>query len=151
MQGQVDSRFKDEFVINGLNIILKRITLVMGYLEVQLFKKLDRKYGSEISGHFREKWMRFLDDCFILWNSTVPVDKLWEELNSIHPKIQFTMECSETQLPFLDVLVKLNDGRISTDIYFKPTDTRLYLNKTNQLQEEHNEYPSEYQQFVCIT
>ena len=38
------------------------------------------------------------------------------------------MECSDTQLPFLDVLVKLNDGRISTDIYFKPTDTHLYLN-----------------------
>ena len=72
--------------------------------------------------------MRFLDDCFILWNSTVPVDKLWEELNSIHPKIQFTMECCVTQLPFLDVLVKLNDGWISTDIYFKPTDTLFYLN-----------------------
>ena len=38
------------------------------------------------------------------------------------------MECSDTQLLFLDGLVKLNDGRISTDIYFKPTDTHLYLN-----------------------
>ena len=50
------------------------------------------------------------------------------ELNAIHPKIQFTMECSDKQLPFLDVLVILNEGKISTDIYFKPTDTQMYLN-----------------------
>ena len=99
---KVDSNFKDEFIINGLNIILKRnmfyldgkfyiqktgtamstkvgptyAILVMGCLEEQLLEKLDRKYGSEISGHFRKKWIRFLDDCFILWNSTIPVDKL---------------------------------------------------------------------------
>ena len=30
--------------------------------------------------------------------------------------------------PFLDVLVILNEGKISTDIYFKPTDTHMYLN-----------------------
>ena len=112
----------------GTKVAPTYATLAIGYLEEQLLEKLDRKYGSEISGHFREKRMRFLDDCFILWNSTVPVDKLWEELNSTHPKIQFTMECSDTQLPFLDVLVKLYDGRISTDIYFKSTDTHLYLN-----------------------
>ena len=69
-----------------------------------------------------------MDDCFILWNNAIPAETFWTELNSIHPKIQFTMECSNKQMPFLDILVKLHDGKISTDIYFKPTDTHLYLN-----------------------
>ena len=80
--------------------------------------------GLELPEYVGDKWRRFLDDCFILWNNTIPAETFWAELNSIHPKIQFRNK----QLPFLDVLVKLLEGKISTDIYFKPTDMHLYLN-----------------------
>ena len=42
----------------GTKVAPTYATLVMGYLEEQLLEKLDRKYGSEISGHFKEKWIR---------------------------------------------------------------------------------------------
>ena len=38
------------------------------------------------------------------------------------------MEVSEKEISFLDSLIKLQEGSISTDIYFKLTDTHLYLN-----------------------
>ena len=44
-------------------------------------------------------------------------------LNSLHSDIKFTAECSDKQLPVLDVLVK----KLKTDIYYKPTDSKQYL------------------------
>ena len=32
------------------------------------------------------------------------------------------MESSQQQLPFLDILIKLQDGFLQTDLYTKPTD-----------------------------
>ena len=81
--------------------------------------------------YVRNNWMRFSDDCFIIWNTSLlslPIERFCVELNSLHPKIQFTMEVSEKEISFLDVLIKLQEGFISTDIYFKPTDTHFYLN-----------------------
>ena len=48
-------------------------------------------------------------------------------LNSLHSDIKFTAECSDKQLPFLDVLVKKDGFKIETDIYYKPTDSKQYL------------------------
>ena len=73
-------------------------------------------------------WRRFLGDCFILGNNAIPEEMFWAELNSIYPNIQFTLECINKQMHLLDVLVKLYEGKISTDVYFKPIDTHLYLN-----------------------
>ena len=48
-------------------------------------------------------------------------------INSLHPDIRFTIECSDKQLPFLDVLVKKEGSKLETDIYYKPTDSKQYL------------------------
>ena len=45
----------------------------------------------------------------------------------MHPSINFTIEYSQKELPFLDVLVKKTGTNIDTDIYFKPTDSQQYL------------------------
>ena len=37
------------------------------------------------------------------------------------------MEHSSKELPFLDILIKNENGQIITDIYLKPTDTQQYL------------------------
>ena len=49
-------------------------------------------------------------------------------LNQLHPSIKFTQETSRTSLPFLDITVNLKDGQVTTDIYYKNTDTHQYLN-----------------------
>jgi hypothetical protein len=48
-------------------------------------------------------------------------------LNDLNPNIKFTLESSDTKLPFLDVLVIKEGTTLSTDIYYKPTDTHQYL------------------------
>ena len=49
-------------------------------------------------------------------------------LNKLHPDLKFTIEYSEENLPFLDILLIKTNNHISTDIYFKETDSMQYLN-----------------------
>lgn len=48
-------------------------------------------------------------------------------LNDLDPDIKFTLEKNSTEIPFLDVLVKKKNDKISTDIFYKSTDTHQYL------------------------
>ena len=41
-------------------------------------------------------------------------------LNSLHPDIKFTIECSGKPLSFL---VKKEGSKLETDIYYKPTES----------------------------
>ncbi|CAK9810876.1 hypothetical protein ANTPLA_LOCUS6713 [Anthophora plagiata] len=75
-------------------------------------------------------WLRYVDDTFIVWthgHNTLPT--FLNFLNSLHPKIQFTMETETNgQLPFLDVLItKKQDGSLGHQVYRKPTHTDRYL------------------------
>ena len=57
------------------------------------------------------------------------VTSFHEHLNSIDKNIQFTVEkMSSGQMPFLDVLLmREEDGTVSTSVYRKPTHTEQYL------------------------
>ena len=52
------------------------------------------------------------------------LEKYLQELNNFNPDLKFTYESNEKEIPFLDLKVKLNEGKISTDLYIKPTDRR---------------------------
>ncbi|BHF66536.1 hypothetical protein SprV_0200955500 [Sparganum proliferum] len=74
-------------------------------------------------------WRRYVDDTFVI----IEKDKLsgfQDLLNSIFPDIQFTREDEEDEkLPFLDVLVtRTPDGKLSTTMYRKATNTTQVLN-----------------------
>ena len=43
--------------------------------------------------------------------------------NKKHPPIKFTAEWSKTQINFLAVTLYLENEKIKTDLYVKPTDT----------------------------
>ncbi|OOZ57814.1 hypothetical protein [Solemya velum gill symbiont] len=150
----VESRFSTEFIAEAMEIILKNnsfifnsqhylqlvgtamgtkvaptyANLVMGFLEQKLYQRIEEQYQTETSKHIKKAWKRFLDDCFLYWN--LPAEQLkdfHDQLNSLHPAIQFTMEIGEEQIPFLDVLVKKRGSKITTDIYYKDTDNHQYL------------------------
>jgi hypothetical protein len=104
--------------------------------------KIEAKYM--INGSIPIKFMkRFLDDIFLIFTgSTVNLHKFFEELNTLHPTIKFTMshttprselqaqscECVETNsIPFLDTQCQIKEGRLITDLYRKPTDRNQYL------------------------
>ena len=44
-----------------------------------------------------------------------------ENLNQFHPNIKFTHESSTESIPFLDLRVKLSQGKLETDVHIKPT------------------------------
>ena len=73
-------------------------------------------------------WKRFIDDVFSIWtNSEENLERFLKELNGFHPSIKFTFEKSKMKVNFLDVVIKIKNGRLSTDFYSKPVDSHQYL------------------------
>ena len=69
-----------------------------------------------------------MDDCYtVLRKSQISPEELLLTLNSINSSIQFTMEDSKDQIPFLDILIKRNKNGIWMYLYHKPTDTQRCL------------------------
>ena len=63
-------------------------------------------------------WWHYIDDIFAILNhGKEALVQLVEELNHTHPTIKFTAEWSHENIPFLDTLVSLKDGAITTDQY----------------------------------
>ena len=88
-------------------------TLSMGYFEIKLYSVCTFKYGELLAEHIKENWNRFLDDCYtVLRSSQISPEELLLTLNSINPSIQFTMEYSKDQIPFLDILIKRSENGI---------------------------------------
>ena len=70
----------------------------------------------------------YIDDFFFIWTHGRNALELFKDhVNSFHESIKFTFEVSNHQIAFLDVLVKLDAGTISTSLYCKPTDKHLLL------------------------
>ncbi|CAC5412838.1 unnamed protein product [Mytilus coruscus] len=89
---------------------------------------MDHRYGNEFAIYIRQNWKRFLDDCFIIWNSDISLSDFHSELNSLNPQIRFTINRNVNKMPFLDILVLITeDNEIVTDIFSKDTDTHMYL------------------------
>ena len=60
---------------------------------------------------------RYIDDIFALWtHGEETLKEFIDDLNIAHSTIKFTSEWSYTQIPFLDTLVSVKDGALSTDL-----------------------------------
>ena len=65
-------------------------------------------------------YRRYVDDCFLLFKDQSHADLFLRFLNSKHGNIKFTMESeSHGKLPFLDVMVHREGGRLHTSVYRK--------------------------------
>ncbi|CAC5419811.1 unnamed protein product [Mytilus coruscus] len=112
----------------GTKVAPTYANLVMGYLEIQMYRRSQRKFGHLFYKFLMENWKKYIDDCFILWNHTLDMlMELKDLLNEINENIQFTMEYNSNKLPFLDILIIKNGTNIETDIFYKPTDSKQYL------------------------
>ena len=77
-------------------------------------------------------WLRYIDDIFCIWpHSLSQLDEFHQHINSAHPTLKFTYEVSPTSLSFLDTVITLNEGSLSSELYTKPTDTHNYLHYTS--------------------
>ena len=103
-------------------------TLTLGYLEEILYSKINEQFNSTTADNIKTTWKRFLDDCFIIWKETnLPLETFCTLLNDLDPDINFTMEESQHKISFLDILITHQGEKLSTDIFYKPTDTHQYL------------------------
>ena len=112
----------------GTKMAPKYATLVMGYLEKQLYGKYETTYGGVNKEGVMKKFKRFLDECFFPWNDNE--DKLngyHSLLNSLRKKIKFTVEKGDKELPFLDVLLYKKGTRQHTNMFYKEIDAHQYL------------------------
>ena len=151
---KIDQRFSKDFLIEATELILNNnvfafnrkhfhqvkgtamgtkmaptyATLVLGYLEEKLYEKVGEQFDMEFSVTLQHSWKRYLDDCFLIWNrNESDFSDLNQILNDLDPDIKFTWQKSSVEIPFLDVLVRKKDDKISTDIFYKNTDTHQYL------------------------
>ena len=103
-------------------------TLTVGYLKGKLYEQRASDFRPTFREEFENTWKRFLDDCFILWSkSKYDLQKFHSMLHNLPEDVHFTIESSKTELPFLDVMIRNIDGLVETDIFYKPTDSKLYL------------------------
>ena len=150
----IHKRFTKDFIIEGIKTILENnnfmfdgctynqvrgtamgtkfaptyATLVLAYLEEKLYTHLETD-NKEMAEYVKRNWKRFLDDCFMIWiNPEDDLTKFHDLINNLHQDIKFTIEKSKTHLPFLDILLLKYGTQLKTDIYFKVTDTKQYLN-----------------------
>lgn len=70
-------------------------------------------------------WARYVDDIFCIWTGTDRnLDQFLNYINSIHEKIQFTIEKeNNNSINFLDLTITKNSGKLNFSIYRKPTTT----------------------------
>jgi hypothetical protein len=57
----------------------------------------------------------------------MPLEHFYQILQELDPDINFTMQESDQSISFLDVFITHNGESLSTDVYYKPTDTHQYL------------------------
>ena len=84
--------------------------LSTGSFELTFYGICINEFGETLSHFILENWRRFLDDCKTPLNKTkTDLNRLLEILNSINPSIKFTVETSDKELPFLNILIKRNN------------------------------------------
>ena len=107
----------------GIKMAPTYANLFTGFLEEQLLEQTTLK---------PLVWLRFIDNIFFHWTfGPTKLQQFFDACNSFDPHIKFEQTISSSTIPFLDVQVILDNGKIKTDLYTKPTDTHQYLKWTS--------------------
>ena len=73
-------------------------------------------------------WFRYIDDIFFIWtHGKDKLEKFLDDLNIFDNNIKFTYESSKENVTFLDLIVKLSKGCLTTDLHITDTDRHQYL------------------------
>ena len=93
-------------------------------------------------GHLEQEWindssspliyLRYVDDIFCVFDARNDKHlEFMQFLNTRHPNLTFTCETGPTKLPFLDVMLEMNNGMPIFSVFRKETYTGLLLNFTS--------------------
>ena len=84
------------------------------------------------------KYFRYVDDCFVVFNSSNHVRFLIQRLKN-RSVLNFTYETMQgNKFNFLDIEMSVqHDGKIETSVYIKPTDKGIYPNFHSHIPEQY--------------
>ena len=104
-------------------------TLTLGYLERELYNKIERNFNNCIAENFRDNYFRYLDDVLLILDSDIlTIENIDEMLNDLDQSLNFKLESYGRKVNFLDLNIQLTNNNVETDIYYKATDSKQYLN-----------------------
>ncbi|XP_062918361.1 chitinase domain-containing protein 1 isoform X1 [Mobula hypostoma] len=89
---------------------------------------VEQSMSQTYSGICSPLFLRYIDDCNGAASCTHA--ELVDFINfasNFHPALKFTWSISDTSLSFLDLSVSTSGDSLSTDVYYKPTDSHNYL------------------------
>ena len=114
--------------------------LSVGYLEEdKLFTtELNQRFDRHDIDVIEKSFKRYMDDGSTFLPPSIDCEMFLKCLNILHPSIEYALEPaikttidekSVYKLNFLDITIILHeDGKIETDIHYKPTNSHKYLN-----------------------
>ena len=114
----------------GIKIAPTYAALGLGFLEGKLYEKTEKKYDSNIEKQLMNKWWKYLDDCFLIWEVQIDSsENLPSILQGLHQGAEFigTAEESKEEITFLDIKIIIQDKKIITDLHQKPIDSQKYI------------------------
>ena len=123
---------------NGKNYLQKNGTATgsknsCSYSDLAL-EPIDEEIFKAMTTIFKEihTYYRYRDDCFLLWiGSKEMLYRFVYFVNILDPSLRFTVDYGGKSLKILDLLIKLEEGKLTTTVYSKPTDGHLYLNNAS--------------------
>ena len=63
-------------------------------------------------------WLRYIDDIFFIWShGEKELERFLKDFNNFTPNFSFTHEASKNCIRFLDLKVKLIDGKLETHFF----------------------------------
>ena len=96
-------------------------------------------------------WFRYIDDIFFIWtHGKDKLEKFLDDLNRFDNYIKFTHESSKENVTFLDLIVKLSKGCLTTDLHIKDTDRHQFLH-FNSSHSDHTKRSIIYSQALRLT
>ena len=97
----------------------------MGWI---LFTFIEEQISQQYTGTVPQLHKRYFDDVVgIACCSRIELEDYIAFVSNFHPALQFTHTISETELPFLDINLRISVDRIRTSIHYKATDTHSFL------------------------
>ena len=126
----------NEFQFEGENFIQKEGTAIGSRMGKNYACTYMGKWEKEVCDEARRRmgkgpkwWKRFVDDIFGVWQGTKEEFLEFIKIcNENEERIKVTYEICEKEAVFLDVkVVRIEEGRVKTELYVKPTDRTRYL------------------------
>ena len=111
-------------VVMGSSLGPLLANIYMAHLEEEFYFNESRDFSPTF-------YRRHVDDTFCLFKKLEHADQFMSFINTVDPSIQFDKELEvNSQLPFLDTVVKRNNKNVFPDIstHVKPTDKGLFYN-----------------------